>query len=949
MTIERARLLDLLLSGSNPNWLIEAGHGFGKSTLLDALASDARPTPAIVVRLHSSTSPDQLRSAIERAARGSAFDLDLVGLDAQQLADALVDCARPLAIDDSHWLDDDAAAMVAELVNHLRGHLPIVLAARLLPLRLRPLRNERSWRQLGSNELALSPSEVVAALAAHGVTAEQQVTVIERMTRGWPAAVDTAGERLAAADNTAAELQRLSQQDSLCEQILQPLVDSLSPADQQTACTVAALPFFDHALFDEMGEPGGLERIALAGLPLVRDASGWIEYTEPARSVLGRAKTTPKLADVVLDYYVRKGEIHAAINACLAIGDREGAASVIADLDSDSQARLDPARLDGAMASIGTAAEHAPRSLYVHSRVSAANGRQADGLAQIERAADVFESRNADLHDPAYAEVQLTLGTWRVYQGRLAEARTIAERCQAHLDGVDAPALQAMLHDLNGVLFQVSGTDEHLAKAAEEMAAALAIWRRIGRPGDAAVTTFRVSSGVLERQGRFAEALAMLDALPQVGPMTMLTTARLGVNRALLLPFVGRAAEVTALLEEPRQVAEALGQRQLTSTALIAEIVAASVRYDADAVRATADAFLAGGHLLPEQGFSAVMWAEVVRALARCELHDESMAALDRIRETPGLPPWILQYMQASIDARTGDAEAAIEVLSDLATQEEVQPNSRWTVDLLRAHAYWRLGNAAEAAKFLDQANNQAAALEQPGLARFIESRLVDRIEGTQNIVEPATTAAVSVSLFDEFSVLVNGQEAPLRPGQPTNLVKVLGIGGGTLVVDQIVDALWPEADLEVGRRRLRNVVKRVRDDCGPILVRNDDVISFSSDVAVDLDFARAAADNAFAARSPESVNLALTLNDRALLPVDRYEDWAEDARSDHLVTVLRLLDLRAELHVADQDVSALTATIERGLELDPMSVSRVRSAARSLRSIGADETAVRLEEQFAL
>jgi hypothetical protein len=62
-----------------------------------------------------------------------------------------------------------------------------------------------------------------------------------------------------------------------------------------------------------------------------------------------------------------------------------------------------------------------------------------------------------------------------------------------------------------------------------------------------------------------------------------------------------------------------------------------------------------------------------------------------------------------------------------------------------------------------------------------------------------------------------------------------VAISDGPIQVDFVVEALWPEVPADVGRRRLRNVLTRVKVATGALIVRSGESLSLSEGTTVDL------------------------------------------------------------------------------------------------------------------
>jgi DNA-binding SARP family transcriptional activator len=134
-----------------------------------------------------------------------------------------------------------------------------------------------------------------------------------------------------------------------------------------------------------------------------------------------------------------------------------------------------------------------------------------------------------------------------------------------------------------------------------------------------------------------------------------------------------------------------------------------------------------------------------------------------------------------------------------------------------------------------------------------------------------------NISLLGGFQSCVNGESVELPPGHVRGLVKLLAVRSRPITTDVAVDHLWPDVSLDVGRRRLKNVVSRIRTRLGPDAIhRTSATVALGDHVRVDVrQFVSAADRVGQAGRASEAVNLYAG----PLLPEDLYEDWVDPIR----------------------------------------------------------------------
>lgn len=183
----------------------------------------------------------------------------------------------------------------------------------------------------------------------------------------------------------------------------------------------------------------------------------------------------------------------------------------------------------------------------------------------------------------------------------------------------------------------------------------------------------------------------------------------------------------------------------------------------------------------------------------------------------------------------------------------------------------------------------------------------------------------VEVRLFGEFAVHIDGQRQPPLASRPASLLKILAIHGGRLTLEQAIDMLWPEIDVVTGRRRMRNVLRRLRVALGDVVERHDSSLWLADHVRTDVGQAQRAAERArCSGASLAAVSEAVEHHRATLLPDDRYEQWAEDARRGHEQRFLALLERQARL-ATDLAIQSL----EDAHHADPFSIDRQRRAER--------------------
>lgn len=929
--IQRPRLAGQVLSpGSNKNTVIRAGAGYGKSALLTQLVDFTDLRVLVTASAGTDSLQTRISLSLARQMQGGQHWIELADTNTGAFAQSLAAEFDVVAVDDAHKLGSDENRLISALA--VRG-VRVVLAARHLPPDLASMVADNEWTVIDASALAFTVEETQQLLDQASVDADDAAETIHGLTDGWPAALEQAIDQISASgyrDGVAA----LLREGSVVSRLVDHHLRQLDTADQIAVRGLSDLPFFDAEIAELMAAPGLLDRLELVGLSLIDRPDGWDEFAHRGNAVHSQPDIqAPPLARAVVDRFVDAGKLHPAITACLTAGDYSMAAEVVAAFTPEQEAQLDVDRLNAAMTTIGDAASTSPRSLYIQAHVHAINARSGEGLQYLERGTREFTLIDPDLQDHDHLEMLLALATWRVYDGLLEDAWDIHNQCEQAVRDCGDLALLGRLHDTRGVLFHAAASDADLKRATEELTAALAIWRKLRRPREAFVTVGRLATVVLPSRGKRLDALAIIEELPAVGPMAPMDAARIGIERARILPFVGRADEVVGALREPRRVAKLMKNDWLLLTALEAEIVAASMLSQRELVDELATDFVGSadfGDLT-----TSLMYCDVIEALARCGNTKAAEAGIRLIQDTHGIDPWIQDYYRGSVAIRCGRPAEGIDLLERLEVEEGVEPEKRWMIDLLQAYGHLQLSSPEAATKYFDEAKTKAAQLGVSDLPSIVEKTIVAYLRDIVEDPHHTLPTKTEISVFESFSVRIGGQNMRVPAGQTRALLKVLVLGIQPLVIDQVIDPLWPDADLSLGRRRLRNVIKRVRESCGDIIVRNGDMLQLDPSVYTDFGAAVAAASDAVESRDLHVLAAAIALNDRALLPEDRYEEFAEDSRSEHRARVVALHDVHAALAETLGEIDLAVRSLLRADELDPLPSQRASHASSLLRAVG--------------
>jgi DNA-binding SARP family transcriptional activator/DNA-binding CsgD family transcriptional regulator len=197
--------------------------------------------------------------------------------------------------------------------------------------------------------------------------------------------------------------------------------------------------------------------------------------------------------------------------------------------------------------------------------------------------------------------------------------------------------------------------------------------------------------------------------------------------------------------------------------------------------------------------------------------------------------------------------------------------------------------------------------------------------------------APITIALLGTFEVCAGSTVLTPPPGMSSRVVKLVALAGGTLHVDEVAEALWPDAGPGRGRARLRNVLNRHRATSGDVIVRSGEMLTLAPGVEVDVarfrDDVRSVLKGHIADRDAQVrvLRAAVARYRGDLLPDSVYEPWAtaprERLRRDHLLALDRL----AELLVEEGDVDGGFAVLDEAIAADPYDEQRYAFAGRLL------------------
>ena len=941
--VSRARLVEPL-TGPRVG-IVVGGSGWGKTTLSLELAATLECRTAAVRLGAEAGDLASLRTALRRACRRAGLSACTAALDSTSEAWAALDAfVDALAVDSSPVLvivdeiehaDREVVAALAMLAGDLPAPHRALLVGRSAPAALRLALDGVPTATLESGDLAFTPEETVALGRVAGLDLSGPVASgLVEATGGWAAALTVALERvrLGAGDDGIAGA---AERPIALGELVRDLLASLDPRSADAVVQLAHLVPLPLGAVDEVTGREGLVELALrAGIPLDRRRDGWLDLSGPVREALVAAGPVDRAcARRAAEVHRTLGEPLQGTRLLLGARDAEGAAATLASLTPRQVAGLDFHELHSLVAAVGPAVEAHPRALLhlARSCEAAAEARvRAELLARAERRV----ATDAALGREIVAERARDL----VRDGRTDDAARLAEELLAAAGPDELQTRVRALHVLGRTHAWRADTGS-LAVAEPLLLEAAELYLALGDPNGAAHALLGLAYDVYTLGGRVDDAVDCLArAVALLPPRARLRAVILAFQGEALVD-VGRDAEAETVLLEADRLGRLLGDSRAVAYSAWVRARVAARRRDAGATRALLVAAEAsrgdwfahhtGVEFLAE---AAVLLDQVGRAAEAGEM-------LGRAKERREEAPRYVILAEGMIAARSGDPALAETLLAEVLERGDLEGRIRWRATLLRAWASQRAGDEEEAAGLAERAAALAAALGHPELPGLWEPEIAASLAArAPHPVAAEAAAVVRVRALGGLVVERAGTALDLPPGRPTAVVGILAASGGRITSDQAIEALWPGVDPASGRKRLRNVLNRLRETAGEIVVRDGASLALAAQVELDAVLFEQAAERALGDSGPEAegrARAALARYSGDLLPDSRYEDWAAAPRERLRFLALKLVDRLAAAAEQEGELDDALAFLERGIELDGLDEARFLRAARVLLAQG--------------
>lgn len=944
--VPRPRLVEEL--GRRRLGLIVAAGGYGKTTLaiehahargiawtIARLEPDEDDADALIARIGASFRRAGLSDPADalETAEGDADDR----LD--RLLGALAERSDPVLVvlDEIGRGTDGAAAVVGRLARELPGDSEMLLVGRSLPAGLESLGAEPGVVRLGQGELAFTVDETAAVLESAGASADASAAArVFRVTRGWPIAVQLAAERLARADALDLELERIESSPTLLSSLVDESLAALPSETRAAVVQLAHLPELTTAIADRATDVVDVVGLAVAaGVPFdIR--GGRVELADPVRDVLAaRGRLTPGVAGRAANAYVERGHGPEAIRVLVSAGDADRAAATAAALSPSEVSRLDVRDLRALLASIpDDVLERHPRSLLHLARACEASAERALRSGLLARAATVTD-------DPAlHREIDAERARDLVRDGQVEQAREVAERLLLEARPDELQTRVRALHVL-GRTHAWSGEPDGLTAAEPLLAEAAELYGRLGYQSARAHALLALAYDVYTLGGRFEAGVETLEGALAGLPARSRLRGVVLVFLAEVLIDLGRTLEAEARLVEAERLGEQFGDtRTLGYTGWLRARAAATLG-DAGKVRAQlAEAERHHGEWFVHHT-GAEFLAEAAMLAGQVGDVDAARGYLGRALARASESPKHVQLAEGAFEARHGNGERADALLAALAARPDLDARESWRPTLLRAWTAHRAGDIGRARSLAHEAFTVASRMGTPDLPLWREPEITAALAALLDGSLPAEAgfvhSAASIAVLGGFQARRAGAPIELPAGRPLLLVKLLAVRGPRRLVDEVIEDLWPGVEATSGRKRMRNVLNRLREAAGDLVVRDGATLSLVEGTTVDAALFEERALEAFAEpaerTSLDRARAALALYAGEALPDERYEDWAAEPRERLRAHALGLLDLLAAGAEREGDLDEALRLLDRGIEIDRLDETRyVRSAGLLLR-----------------
>ena len=636
-----------------------------------------------------------------------------------------------------------------------------------------------------------------------------------------------------------------------------------------------------------------------------------------------------------------------AIEDALAAGDARAAAAIVGQASAETIDRVDLPELRAMIVRIGDAIDDVPAALLAYARVLEMTIHFPERAELLDRLGRVA----ADRRDPALTRaVKVERARDLARDGEADEAIALAEEVIAGTGAAELVS-RARAQAAIGRAYSFRRRPGDAVRAAEQLEAAAALLRQLDEPIGEAHTLVWLGYGALLPEGKDDHALAALRRAVEVAPPSS-RVRQVAVSFLVgALLDAGRPEEAAPVLDELEAEAAERNDSRVLGYAAWNRAMLAALRNDSvalPALLAAVERHHADWFDLPTGAEFLAAASDMAQRLGNEPLAGAYLSRAEERASSHGYPD-IALAARAGYEARFGDPAYGERLLAQAASDPEVARRERWRVQALRALAAARAGDEETARRWAAAAVEEAEAMGLGHLVAIMEpvfaerllalaiaggSAAARRIRRSMHLVP-----AVSVHLLGSFRVTVDGDDRT-PSGQPATLVKLIALAGGEMPAEQVIETLWPEEELETGRRRLRNLLNRLHAVSGPLVYRVGEVIRLPGSVDLAAVEAELATLRAGGGGALGAAQRALERASGMLLPQDPYADWAVSRRERLHHDLARAADQLAADAEARGDIGASLSWLERAHELEPWELDRHSRLVRLARSSGDREHA---------
>jgi ATP/maltotriose-dependent transcriptional regulator MalT/DNA-binding SARP family transcriptional activator len=939
--------------------VVEAGAGYGKSVLASQLREALGLATAYVPLDCADAAPAMLIASLRRALRAARLS-DLVAAVGEwpsepsawveRLLDILANVEGELLLifDDAHRLGSEAASLVVRVARGLpAGHRLVVCARRLAGPLASGLEIEGAVR-LDAGALAFTvdeAQELVEGLRGRRPGSTELRSLVDA-TGGWATALvlsASGGSDPAAASSAV-------RGSELIAAALRRILEPVSGRDRNALSWLAHLPLVSPGLCQALAGELAFERFVEAGLPLARTASGWWELPGPvAEELAARAPLPEHAARAAADVYLSEGELLAAVRVLLARGLTLRAAALLERVLPRDLEELGVAALRDLAEALPDESLAAHPGVLLHlARIAEATQQRGIRTAALDRARRLLAVAGNGVDTAVRLELDAEVARDLAWDERTrTDARALAYSVVDRASEAQVIA-RARALDVLGRIMSWLSSDGPLPEAERLLSESARLARRIGQPTWAAQALVPLAVGLHFAQCRFERALEILDEALAELPARNPYRVNVLTWRAEVLVEVGRYAEAETCVAEMREIGRLSREQWMLAYAFWNEANAAS--YQGDGPRAAAAVSAAEQHR--DEWFWQPSGVEFLAQAADClDRAGEQQLARDYLRRARDRVAGIerpVRLYEAAVLARSGPPREGRQVVESALAETAVEPQQRWPLMVLRAYAALR-GEDPDAGRLAAEAFDACAALGHPEGPLLRERKAAEALlpvaaaagsRAAAGLLERGTR--IQVRLLGGFEVRRAGRVVELPAGRPAKAVRAVAAAGGRMHAEELIELLWPQAPLDVGRNRLRNLLSRLRLAGGELLLREQEIVMLASGCDVDADWFAADARAALAARSGGEPRRAEALARGALeryrgdlLPDDRYEGWAAGTRERLRMQFLELLDILASGAEQRAEIDEAARVLERALDAEPYDEQRYVRLARLLSSQG--------------